>query len=249
MMCIFFYLLLVCYPPMWINIFWLWAIPPCRPFRNLNLEILFLISQILNFLKVLVYHRCFGTLLERQPCGDFQGYLLHACYTCCFSLWCHFLSVICRVASISYAELNGRRQLPYRFWPENFLWPLFHSEMDFLILFLSFPSLNTEYHLGQLKAKIAKLRTQLLEPPKVSKYVGDFWFYDAIVVLETLRMLTIVLLCFAQSKGKCISVFCQTLFMWRCIFFNCAIFSETRVLVEQETVLKLQNMAMDVWHS
>lgn len=27
----------------------------------------------------------------------------------------------------------------------------------------------SEYHLGQLKAKIAKLRTQLLEPPKVCK--------------------------------------------------------------------------------
>ncbi|KAB2079100.1 hypothetical protein ES319_A06G208700v1 [Gossypium barbadense] len=31
----------------------------------------------------------------------------------------------------------------------------------------------TEYHLGQLKAKIAKLRTQLLEPPKGSSAGGD----------------------------------------------------------------------------
>ncbi|KAF4368946.1 hypothetical protein F8388_021558 [Cannabis sativa] len=31
----------------------------------------------------------------------------------------------------------------------------------------------TEYHLGQLKAKIAKLRTQLLEPPKGSSGGGD----------------------------------------------------------------------------
>ncbi|KAF9685285.1 hypothetical protein SADUNF_Sadunf03G0038700 [Salix dunnii] len=31
----------------------------------------------------------------------------------------------------------------------------------------------TEYHLGQLKAKIAKLRTQLLEPPKGSSGAGD----------------------------------------------------------------------------
>ncbi|KAL2629348.1 hypothetical protein R1flu_014034 [Riccia fluitans] len=31
----------------------------------------------------------------------------------------------------------------------------------------------TEYHLGQLKAKIAKLRTQLLEPPKGSTGAGD----------------------------------------------------------------------------
>lgn len=31
----------------------------------------------------------------------------------------------------------------------------------------------TEYHLGQLKAKIAKLRTQLLEPPKGSSGAGE----------------------------------------------------------------------------
>ena len=34
-----------------------------------------------------------------------------------------------------------------------------------LVLMLTFHF--SEYHLGQLKAKIAKLRTQLLEPPKV----------------------------------------------------------------------------------
>ncbi|KZV56096.1 Developmentally regulated G-protein 1 isoform 1 [Dorcoceras hygrometricum] len=32
---------------------------------------------------------------------------------------------------------------------------------------------HTEYHLGQLKAKIAKLRTQLLEPPKGSSGAGE----------------------------------------------------------------------------
>ncbi|RID51826.1 hypothetical protein BRARA_H02466 [Brassica rapa] len=31
----------------------------------------------------------------------------------------------------------------------------------------------TEYHLGQLKAKIAKLRTQLLEPPKGASGGGE----------------------------------------------------------------------------
>lgn len=33
----------------------------------------------------------------------------------------------------------------------------------------------SEYHLGQLKAKIAKLRTQLLEPPKACFF---FFFFD-----------------------------------------------------------------------
>jgi ribosome-interacting GTPase 1 len=31
----------------------------------------------------------------------------------------------------------------------------------------------TEYHLGTLKAKLAKLRTQLLEPPKSAGGVGE----------------------------------------------------------------------------
>lgn len=41
----------------------------------------------------------------------------------------------------------------------------------------------SEYHLGQLKAKIAKLRTQLLEPPKVP--------YLAYVTWEWLKLLEV----------------------------------------------------------
>jgi hypothetical protein len=51
----------------------------------------------------------------------------------------------------------------------------------------------SEYHLGQLKAKIAKLRTQLLEPPKVP--------YLACITWEWLKLL--------EVKQTCISCVSQ----------------------------------------
>ncbi|MBA0569231.1 hypothetical protein Golob_006675 [Gossypium lobatum] len=64
----------------------------------------------------------------------------------------------------------------------------------------------TEYHLGQLKAKIAKLRTQLLEPPKGSSAGGDGFEvtkfgHGRVALIGFPRKLTVALY-FDYSVGK-----------------------------------------------
>lgn len=63
-----------------------------------------------------------------------------------------------------------------------FIWRLFHKHVVHFAFFL-----NTEYHLGQLKAKIAKLRTQLLEPPKVSNWYS-FLNGDLLIIMMYIFM-------------------------------------------------------------
>lgn len=51
-------------------------------------------------------------------------------------------------------------------WGHNILFEFSHTHLGLGV---------SEYHLGQLKAKIAKLRTQLLEPPKVPYLACITW--------------------------------------------------------------------------